>query len=186
MYVDFQVYPPFVSREALEVPKSDDSYLYYLIKSIQAVVEENIRKKNRSELSMTPDKDEMDRIGYLLSAVVQHLQSNYHLCIVENPKIEQAIRFITEHYAEPLRNEDIAEELHIDVRHLIRLFTKYMQMPPYQYLTQCRVEHSLSYLNSGTSVTETAFLCGYQSENAFRIAFKKVMGCSPTALLKQL
>ena len=39
-------------------------------------------------------------------------------------------------------------------------------------------------LRKGKSVTETALSCGYQNENAFRIAFKRIMGCSPTAFFK--
>ena len=83
------------------------------------------------------------------------------------------------------QNKTIADELHIDARYLIRLFTKHIGIPPYQYLTQCRVEHGLEYLRNGKNVSETAYLCGYQSENAFRIAFKRIMGYPPKTILKQ-
>ena len=105
--------------------------------------------------------------------------------MVENPKLETAIRFIEEHYAERICNDDIAKILHIDTRYLIRLFGKHLDTSPYLYLTQCRIDHALNFLREGKSVSETAFLCGYQSENAFRIAFKKMMGASPTQVIKQ-
>ena len=117
---------------------------------------------------------------------MRHLQLRYSLKVLENPKIGQAIAYIEQHYAEPIGIEEIAEQLHIDTKYLIRLFRKHMDMPPYQYLSQCRIEHALTELRNGKSVADTAFSCGYQSENAFRIAFKRVMGCSPTVLMKRL
>jgi AraC-like DNA-binding protein len=91
------------------------------------------------------------QIKKMLDIILSHLHVKYGIATVENKKIEQSIQFIEEHYAEPIGNREIADALHIDSRHLIRLFTKYMNMPPYQYLTQCRIERSLSELRRGRS-----------------------------------
>ena len=104
---------------------------------------------------------------------------------MENEKIEQVIHYMETHYAEPIQNEDIAKVLHIDSKYLIRLFGRYMDMSPYRYLTQIRIEHALTELRSGKSVADTAYACGFQSENAFRIAFKRMMGCSPANIMRQ-
>ena len=117
--------------------------------------------------------------------IILHLRQKYKVRELENPKLESAIRYIDEHYSENIRNEDIAAALYIDKRSLIRLFNKYMGMSPCQYLTQCRIDHAVGMLRQGKSVTETSSLCGYQSENAFRLAFKRVMGGTPKSILKQ-
>ena len=128
----------------------------------------------------------MSEVQPILTQIVRHVQLKYNVRTVENPKLDAAIRYIEEHYAEKLHNEDIARVLHIDTRYLIRLFSKHLDMSPYLYLTQGRIEHALAFLREGKSVAETAVLCGYQSENAFRIAFKKMMGASPTHVMKQV
>jgi len=70
----------------------------------------------------------------------------------------------------------------MDDRCLVRLFSHNLSIPPHQYLTQYRVERASDLLQSGMSVGEVAEHCGFQSETAFRIAFKRVTGLAPTAL----
>ena len=55
---------------------------------------------------------------------VQELERKLGAQIVENEKIEQALQYIEEHYAEKLKNDDIAAALHVDTRYLSRLFAK--------------------------------------------------------------
>ena len=185
-YMDFQTIPPLLSREVLEIEFSRDPYFYYLIKAIESVVrEKNTAKENAREEIYRKDP-EMKEILPILEQIVRHCQLKYNVRTVENPKLEAAIHYIEEHYAEKLHNEDIAEVLHIDTRYLIRLFGKHLDMSPYLYLTQCRIEHAFVFLREGRSVAETAILCGYQSENAFRIAFKKMMGASPTQVMRRI
>ncbi|MBQ8440222.1 MAG: helix-turn-helix transcriptional regulator [Clostridia bacterium] len=187
-YMDFQTLPPLLSREVLEIEFSRDPYLYYLIKAIESLVQGvslEKREGNAREDILRRDP-EMSEVQPILTQIVRHVQLKYNVRTVENPKLDAAIRYVEEHYAEKLHNEDIARVLHIDTRYLIRLFSKHLDMSPYLYLTQCRIEHALAFLREGKSVAETAVLCGYQSENAFRIAFKKMMGASPTHVMKQV
>ena len=187
LYMDFQTVPPLSSREVLEVEFSKDPYLYYLIKAIESLVQ-NVgteKCKNGSAREEIVSKDpEMSEVQPVLTQIVRHFQLKYNVRTVENPKLDAAIRYIEAHYAEKLHNEDIARMLHIDTRYLIRLFSNHLGMSPYLYLTQCRIEHALDFLREGKSVAQTAELCGYQSENAFRIAFKKMLGSSPTQAMK--
>ena len=184
MYIDFRVVPPLFGQETIEVDLKEDSFLLYMLKAVQTLIQENIRENGRERLHLQEDGEKIRQIKPLLQAMLMHLRMRYELSVMKDPVIELALRYIDAHYAESIGNEDIAAAVHVDVRNLIRLFTKYMQMPPYQYLTQRRVEHGVEELRSGKSVTETAFLCGYGSETSFRTAFKKVMGCTPRSFLK--
>lgn len=185
LYVDFRTIPPLQNHDPIEVHLSDDPFFLYLLKAIQTLLQEHMRLTGGEKMNPHANDETTQQIKRILQVMLTHLQTHYKLTTLENPKIDAAIKFIEAHYAEQIKNEDIAEAVHIDTRYLIRLFTKHMEMAPYQYLTQCRIEHSLEELRSGKSVTETAFACGYQSENAFRLAFKKVMGCAPKAVLNQ-
>lgn len=184
MFLDFQTLPPLLSQEVIEVDMLEDLYLHYLLKALETVMTKRLHREGKTRLVNKEDST-WALVHPILDQIVGYFQIKYNVRVVENPKLEAAVRFIEEHYAERLCNEDIAEVLHIDTRYLIRLFTKHLGMSPYFYLTQCRIEHALGFLRDGKSVGETAFLCGYQSENAFRIAFKKTMGAPPTQFLKQ-
>ena len=184
MYLDFRTVPPLLNREVLQIELENDYYLTYLIKALQILVQENKQLNNRSNIKEGRDDELFNQAQRLLQVIILRLGSKYGLQAVENPKIESAIKYIEEHYAEHISNGDVATALHIDTRYFIRLFKKYVGMSPNQYLTQYRIERAIDELRCDRTVTETAQLCGYQNENAFRIAFKRVMGCSPTAFFK--
>lgn len=184
MYVDFRTVPPLLNCEALQIELENDYYLTYLIKALQSLVQENKNLNNRSNIKEDRDEELFNQAQRLLQVIILRLGSKYGLQTIENPKVESAIKYMEENYGEHISNGDIASALHIDTRYFIRLFKKYVGMSPNQYLTQYRIERAIDELRCDKTVTETALLCGYQNENAFRIAFKRVMGCSPTAFFK--
>ena len=175
LYIDFQAFPPVLGTETVDIALDDDDFISSVCYAFAAVIK-----------TYEPDSSaQRKQIGALLELIMRHLRVKYGVATVKNKKIEQAIVYIEQHFTEQIGNDDIAAELGIDNRHLIRLFNQYMNMPPYQYLTQCRIERSLSELVRGKRVAEVAESCGYQSENAFRIAFKKTMGCTPGEFIRQ-
>lgn len=176
LFIDFQTFPPILGTQPVDIDLSKDDFVKSLTKAWDSVI------KSYTAQSSAQTK----QVSAILEMLVRHLRVKYGVSTVENKKIEQAILFIEEHYTEPIGNDDIARALHIDNRHLIRLFGKYMHMPPYQYLTQCRIEHALTELRRGKTAAETAELCGYLTENAFRIAFKKTMGCPPGEFMRKI
>ena len=183
LYIDFQTFPPLLGRDVIKISPDDDKVMKSLIEAVRSfIIEYDI--ENAAKIAPN-DPEIAEQIGKILEAAVLHLHKKYGLSTVENKKVEKLISYIEEHYAQQIGNTEFANLLHIDSRHLSRLFSKYMNMSPYQYLTQCRIEHSLSELRQGRSVAETAYICGYQSENAFRIAFKKTVGCPPGKFIKQ-
>lgn len=185
LYLDFQTVPPLLNREILIIDLGKDTIFMHLTGAIQALLQENLQANHHNSLLEGRDDEMFRQVQELLKVVIMHLHRVYQISAIDNNNVERAINFINEHYAEQIRNETIAEELHIDTRYLIRLFSKHVGTPPYQYLTQCRIEHGYEFLRNGKNVTETAYLCGYQSENAFRIAFKRIMGRSPKTVLKK-
>lgn len=186
LYIDFQTAPPLMGGALLEIGRREDPFLRHLLDAVQDLIVEHCSTNGYDPITEQSAPELFLQIERLLDVAVQYMGDRYRLAVVESTKIEQAIAYVEEHYAEPIRIEDISRALLLDTRYLIRLFNRFMDMPPYQYLTQCRIEHAVIYLRNGKNVGETADLCGYQSESAFRIAFKKVMGCAPTAFLKQI
>ena len=181
LYLDFQTVPPLASRDVQALDVENDPVTHALLDAVRAIILAHDPQNCRIRAEHT---EAFAEISGILEVLMRHLRMRHALRVVENPKIAHAIQYIEEHYAEPLRNEEIAEQLHIDAKYLVRLFRRYMDMPPHQYLSQCRIEHALTELHSGKSVADTAFSCGYQSEAAFRIAFKRITGYSPTTIRK--
>lgn len=169
----------------MEIGRSEDPFLRHLLDAVQALISDHGRVNGYEPITEATAPELFLQIERLLDVAVRHMGDRYGLSVVESAKIAEAIEYIEAHYAEPIRIDDIAQALCLDTRYLIRLLNHFVDMPPYQYLTQCRIEHAVTCLRNGKNVYETADLCGYQSENAFRIAFKRVMGCAPTVFLKQ-
>ena len=185
MYIDFRTVPPLRNREALVVDLSADDFLMSLLKAVQALIRENQHTNRRLAIIEGRDEKLYEQVREILKVILAHLQRVWGLKAVENAKVESAMQYIHEHYTEQIRNNEIAQTLHINTRYLIRLFRRNVGMSPYQYLIQYRVERGAEALRSGKTVSETAYLCGYLSENAFRIAFKKIMGESPKTFVRQ-
>lgn len=64
-------------------------------------------------------------------------------------------------------------------RTLIRLFSSDAGTTFGNWRTQLRLQHALIQLAQGTSVTTTAYECGYLSTSAFIEAFRSVLGTTP-------
>ena len=184
LFFDFQTIPPLHNREAVEISSESDSYVHQLLEAAQHLLQQNTLIIQRFAYTLPSASPAFEEAEQLLCALLVHIEHRYEIPVVENAKIDAAIRYIRDHYTDQIQNEDIADALHIDKRYLSRMFTRYMNMPPYQYLTQCRIERARDMLLNGHSVKETSFACGYQSETAFRIAFKRVMGCTPMVMLQ--
>ena len=138
LFLNFRTIPPLLSREMLEVRAEDDPYLHHLVMAIASVIQEEIQRSGRHKLR---DKEDpaWERIHPVLEQIVRHFQTRYDVCAAENPLLDRAIHYIETNYARALRNDEIARELHIDTRHLIRLFRKHLNISPHLYLTQCRM-----------------------------------------------
>lgn len=73
----------------------------------------------------------------------------------------------------------IAEDLHIDRRHLTAVFRDTYGMPPQEFLTQLRMHKARDFLELGHSVTDTAAMCGFLDLANFSKLYKKTYGISP-------
>ena len=180
LYLDFQAFPPLAGADVIGLDLENDRVMVAFVSLLEVMM----RDRAEGYARIGPDQAEIFyQLRRVLEAMLSHVLLRYRVKLLENAKVEEAVSYIEAHYAEPIGIEDMAARLHLDTKYLIRLFRKHMDMPPYRYLSQCRIEHALTELRNGRSIADVAFSCGYQSENAFRIAFKRVMGCTPKEVL---
>lgn len=89
-------------------------------------------------------------------------------------------KYIDAHYLEDIRLEDIAEHVGMNPSYLSRVFRRTVGYAPIQYAIRRRIGQAQSWLvMTDKSVTEIAFLVGYNSVGNFHAAFLKTVGMTP-------
>ena len=94
---------------------------------------------------------------------------------------QKACAFMQQNLSRPLALQDIASQAGLSPYHFIRCFKQQFGLPPHKYLLNLRLHSACFYLSTtAKTIREIAFLCGFQSENNFCIAFKKQMHMTPS------
>lgn len=96
-------------------------------------------------------------------------------------QLREVVKYITEHYAEPLKVSQLAEMTYLSPRHFTRIFKEYFQTTPMNFITSCRLQRArLLLAERDYSVTQVANECGFSDSNYFARQFKRAFGVSPS------
>jgi AraC-like DNA-binding protein len=94
--------------------------------------------------------------------------------------IETVIDYIESHLDEKLDLEKVAEAVHYSKYHLHRMFTNTVGMTIHDYVQRRQLTEAAKLLIfSAKPIIEVAFLCGYESQQAFSSAFKSMYKVPP-------
>ena len=95
-------------------------------------------------------------------------------------QIQNALKYVETHYADPIRIEQLAKECHISETHFRRLFSEYIDMTPIEYVNMVRVLRACDILRStNDSMSTVALNCGFSTVSTFDRNFKQVLGVTP-------
>ena len=98
-------------------------------------------------------------------------------CIID---IETVIDYIESHLDEKLDLEKVSEAAHYSKYHLHRMFTNTVGMTIHDYVQRRQLTEAAKLLIFSTKpIIEVAFLCGYESQQAFSSAFKSMYKVPP-------
>jgi AraC family transcriptional regulator len=90
--------------------------------------------------------------------------------------------YIHEHLSQAIKLADLAALVGISPYHFSHLFKQSIGIAPYQYLLQQRIERAKQLLQQpDRSITEIAFLCGFNSHSHLSKQFRQLTGMTPTA-----
>ena len=90
-------------------------------------------------------------------------------------------RWMTDHLAEDLSIETLAERVAMSPRNFARCFAAAMKMTPGKYLQALRVDAARRLLTEGDMpISRIADRCGFQSTEAMRLCFQRHLNISPT------
>jgi AraC-like DNA-binding protein len=95
--------------------------------------------------------------------------------------VQQALGYVDLHYADPLREEDVARRVGLSKSHFRYLFKLAVREPFHRYVLGRRLEAARSLLLSGgLTVTDVAERVGFSSPAHFSRAFAKRFNCPPS------
>ena len=119
----------------------------------------------------------------ILNEILHNLYKEYYSAKITEPSfscMEKAKKYIDINYNEKLNIDILAEVSGFSRAHFKRLFSKYYNMTPGQYITIVRIEHAKSMLEAEIfTLDEIAHQCGFSDEYYFSKVFQKIVGCYP-------
>ncbi len=93
--------------------------------------------------------------------------------------VQLAVEYINSHYATDLTLAEVAKNAYISQTQLSRLFNRYCGTTVTKYITGKRITEAKKLLAAGKSVTDTAYLCGFNDYANFIRVFKRAVGVPP-------
>lgn len=103
-----------------------------------------------------------------------------------SPIVKKAVNYIQLHLESPLTLNAIAKELQVNPAHLSRKFKEETKTNVIDYINQKRIEEAKYYLQRGnSSITEIAFIVGFNDLNYFSRIFKKCTTLTPSQYMKE-
>ncbi len=101
--------------------------------------------------------------------------------------VRQAAAYIQEHYFEPLTLSGLSEQFHVEHSYFSKMFKKETGETLMMYIAGLRIQKAKQYIkeNAGT-LTEIAFMVGYDDYTYFNKVFRKLTGISPRDYKKNL
>lgn len=98
-----------------------------------------------------------------------------------SPTVKRTVDYILLNLGSPLNLKQIAKRIHINPSNLSRKFKEETGLTITEFINRKRVEEAAAYLQRGNiSVTEVAFLVGFNDLNYFSKVFKKIMSVTPS------
>lgn len=95
--------------------------------------------------------------------------------------IEDALLFIHQNYADSITIKDIANHICIDRSYLHRLFKKFLNKSPQEYLLSLKIEKAAALItDSKLRISDISRSVGYTDPFLFSKTFKKIKGLSPS------
>lgn len=93
--------------------------------------------------------------------------------------VQLAIDYINNNYSQELTLDMISKNAYVSANQLGKLFKKYCNTTVSKYILSKRITEAKKLLADGKSVTDTAFMCGFNDYANFIRVFKNAVGTPP-------
>lgn len=139
----------------------------------------------------TPIELKIIEVAYHILGILNEKLNPESLHIKNASPYEDAFKsmvtYITQHYNEKVALSDIAGAANIGKTLCATIFKKYASKTPGEYLIDYRINKSIELLSDrNLSITDIAFMVGFNSASHYTEIFKKLIGRTPNQLRKTL
>lgn len=139
----------------------------------------------RSLYKMNSMEQVIDWIGEFKDRICNYFEE--HKNDSRKPIVTNIKRYIKEHVADRLSQNEVAEVFAISPNYLSQLFKKYSDTGFNEYVNHCKIDEARRLLLTGEyKVYEVAEMLGFENAFYFSKVFKKVVGQPPTDFVKQV
>ena len=171
LYFDFVLTPPLTGDQVIELPLERDSIIGHTVAAILLAVKPYAQRTSADETLVR---------RYFLNLLQLVLEQSGTRPLADE-RLTPVLRCMHERFAQPLSDADFCRMAHLEKNHFIRVFKRAMGMTPYQYLREYRLNRATVLIEQGTTVSEAAVLCGFESAASLSHAMRRSRGLSPTA-----
>lgn len=154
-----------------------------LVFAVSPVVREMMKYSRRWTVETQLGDQELERFFLtLLDLCRSEVRdgSGHALPKARSPELKAALEHTLANLAAPIRLEDVASEVAMSPRTLMRRLSAEIGVTWGQYLLRARMLRAMESLARGTHVTQTAFEVGYTNMGAFSTAFRRFTDMTPT------
>jgi AraC family transcriptional regulator len=128
-------------------------------------------------------------LDYVLHALKSHFVSSYGGVAISTPRflgglspwqVRRATELLEAHLDGNIALQKVAEACELSVSHFARAFKQTFRKPPYQWLTERRVDRARDLMaNSRLPLADIASRCGFTDQSALHRIFKRIHGVTP-------
>lgn len=111
----------------------------------------------------------------------QYLQYTNITSVQYRKRLTPLIDYIEYHFAEPLNQQILCDQINVSPQHLCRMFQQCLNTRPMEYVARTRIRHACDLLvSTDKSIEEISFDVGFNNVNYFCKTFKKNTAMTPS------
>lgn len=140
-----------------------------------------LRELHQMIMEQRKDFEKEEIFFFLMEQVIAEYTGTFsqELPSDTNPEIRSVCEYIEKNYNENITLDDLSHAANINKYSLLRSFTKYKGITPYQYLVTIRINKAKQLLEQGIEPMEAALSTGFTDQSHFTNFFKKFIGLTP-------
>lgn len=166
-----------------EINTDNPFYQQVSIFSVPPVMKEMIKYAEKWSKHEYEDDSETIFLHALFHELPQFAKHSLqlHINLPNDPRLQEAIDYLHEHYMEDVRMEDLSDMTSLSLRSLERIFKKKTGFTLNKYHQLLRIIKSLELLSlKEMTISEIAYEVGYKSLQAYTNSFYSVMRYRPS------